>query len=136
LNIIVIFSKGTVHISWPIPVFATIDIESARSMMGSRDWSDELYRRRIVDGISRIKDTRMVQSSHPTVLSCIFQRARKRTPTDNPARVTRAAPTREVICPELRYGALHAFFCHLWATGKDVSKESTLLVPMGQTERT
>ena len=75
--------------------------------------SDILSASLIVEGISNMKDARMVQSSHPTVLSLICQRDKKRSATHIPASVTSAMPTRCVMGPVLRNGALHAFCCHL-----------------------
>jgi hypothetical protein len=67
--------------------------------------SNKLVWRRIVEGISRITDARMVQSSHPTVLSLMSQRDRKRSRTHAPAIVTKAVPTLVVKGPVLRVGA-------------------------------
>ena len=58
---------------------------------------------------------RIVQSSQPICVLCIFHLAAKRPTMQTAPSTSSASPTFTTVGPVFRTGALHAFFCHACA---------------------
>ena len=68
----------------------------------------------------------MVQSSHPTTLPRMRQRATKRIEMQIVAITSRAMLICLLMDPASRIGALHAFICHAWVAIWEVRKSGYL----------
>lgn len=69
-----------------------------------------------------MKAINIVQSSHPTLLSGMLQRAKNRTATSTNAITIKPVPICRVRGPVSLTGALLTFFCHACDTSLSVSE--------------